>query len=88
MRGEARCACCVAKKKGTERTRCLVRDISSDVILIRKVFVSSDPRANKPEVCHEWGDCTRRWQRFCSGFTRYGTLARVRKTPLVFSFLR
>ena len=41
------------KKKGTERTRCLVRDISSDVIVFGKVFVSSDPRIDKPEVRHE-----------------------------------
>jgi hypothetical protein len=37
-----------AKKKGTEQARCLVRDISSDVIVFEKVFVSSDPQINQP----------------------------------------
>jgi len=36
-----------AKKKGTEQARCLVRDISSDVIVFEKVFVSSDPQINQ-----------------------------------------
>jgi len=44
-----------AKKKGTEQARCLVRDISSDVIVFEKVFVSSDPRFNQPGlVSSEW----------------------------------
>jgi hypothetical protein len=48
MRGCRRGGVWTTKKKGTERARCLVRDISSDVIVLEKVFVSSDPRIDKP----------------------------------------